>query len=108
MPEELKGIIYVKCDVYLFYLEDSCFTMLCWFLQYNNVNQLSALLFSHLVVSESLQPMTKASKASLFFTTSQSLLKFISIESMMRPIISSSAPTSPPTLNLSQHQDLCQ
>ena len=39
------------------------------------------LLFSHLVVSDSLQPHGR--QASLFFTVSQSLLKLMSIESVM-------------------------
>ena len=41
------------------------------------------LLFSHSVVSNSLQPRIAAHQASLSFTISQSLLKFTSIESVM-------------------------
>ena len=42
-----------------------------------------SLLFSHSVMSDSLQPMTRAHQAPLFFTNSQSLLKFMSIELVM-------------------------
>ena len=38
---------------------------------------------SHLVVSDSCDPMTAAQQASLFFTNSQSLFKLMSIESVM-------------------------
>ena len=41
------------------------------------------MLFSHSVVSDSATPWTEAFQASLSFTTSQSLLKFMSIESIM-------------------------
>ena len=48
---------------------------------------------------------TAVLQASLFFTMSQSLLRFMSIESVMHPTISSSvAPFSPLATNLSQHQ----
>ena len=50
---------------------------------------------------------TAARQASLSFTISQSLLKFMSIESVMPPTISSFV-SSPPALNLSQHQGLFQ
>ena len=56
-------------------------------------------------------PWTATNQASLSFTISQSLLKFLSIESVMpsnhltcHPLSS----PSPPVLNLSQHQDLFQ
>ena len=39
-----------------FLLVYNCFTMFCWFLLYNDMNQLLFLLFSCLVVSNSLQP----------------------------------------------------
>ena len=53
-------------------------------------------------------PWTAARQASLSITNSQSLLKFLSIESVMpsNHLILSSP--SPPTFNLSQHQDLFQ
>ena len=49
-------------------------------------------------------PWTAAHQASLSFTISQSLLKLMSIESVMpsHPL----SPPSPPALNLSQHQGL--
>ena len=37
-------------------MEDNCFTMLCWFLPYNNVNQLWSESESRSVTSNSLQP----------------------------------------------------
>ena len=43
----------------------------------------SLLLFSHSVVSDSVTPWTAACQASLSFTVSQSLLKLMSIESVM-------------------------
>ena len=43
----------------------------------------SALLFSHSVVSDSATPWTAAHQASLSFTISWSLLKFMSFESVM-------------------------
>ena len=43
----------------------------------------SLLLFSHTVVSDSVTPWTAAHQAALSFTISQSLLKLVSIESMM-------------------------
>ena len=42
-----------------------------------------ALLFSHSVTSDSVTPWTAACQASLSFTISQSLLKFMSFESVM-------------------------
>ena len=52
-------------------------------------------------------PLTAACQASVSFTISQSLLKLMSIESVMpiqlsQPLLS----PSPPALTLSQHQDL--
>ena len=66
------------------------------------------MLFSHSVMSNSATPWTAARQASLYFPISWSLLKLLSIESVMpsnhlvRPLSS----PSPPALNLSQHQGL--
>ena len=46
--------------------------------------------FSHSVVSDPATPWTAARQASLSITSSRSLLKFMSIESVMHPVISSS------------------
>ena len=51
-------------------------------------------------------PWTAARQASLSFTTSWSLLKLMSIESVMPSTISSSAAPSPPAFSFSQHQGL--
>ena len=64
------------------------------------------LLFSHSVVSNSLQPWTAANQASLSFTVSQSLLKLLPIESVMPSNISSSVALF--AFNLFQHQSLFQ
>ena len=56
----------------------------------------SSVQFSHSVVSDSMTPWTAARQASQYITNSQSLLK---------PSHPLSSP-SPPTLSLSQHQDL--
>ena len=55
-------------------------------------------------------PWTAAHQASLSFTISQSLLKLMSIESVMSSnhLIHPLSPLSPPALNLSQHQGLFQ
>ena len=50
-------------------------------------------------------PWTAAPQASLPFTISQSLLKLMSIESMMQPS-HPLLPTSPLALSLSQHQGI--
>ena len=66
-------------------------------------------MISHPVMSNSVTPWAAAHQASLSFTISQSLLKFMSIESVMpsnRFIVC--CPLSPPALNLSQHQGLFQ
>ena len=56
-----------------------------------------------------LNPWTAACQATLSFTISQSLLKFMSIESVMLPNCSSSAALLSFCLqSLSQHQDLFQ
>ena len=69
----------------LFYWH-SWFTMLCWFLLYNKVIQLSV----HSVVSDSVIPWTAACKASWSFAISQSSLKLMSIGWWCHPTISSS------------------
>ena len=48
------------------------------------------LLFSHSVVSDSLQYMDRCMPTSLSFAVSWSLLKFMSFDSLMHPAISSS------------------
>ena len=54
-------------------------------------------------------PWTAASQASLSFTISQSLLKFISIQSVIPSnYLIFCHPLSPPALSLSQHQGLFQ
>ena len=63
------------------------------------------LLFSHSVVSDSATPWTAARQAFLSFTISQSLPKFISIESVM-PSNHPQSSLSPPAFNLSQHPGL--
>ena len=64
------------------------------------------LLFSSSVVSYSVTLQTAALQAVLSFTISWSLLKLMSIESVMPPIILSSP--SPPAFNLYQHPGLLQ
>ena len=53
-------------------------------------------------------PWTAALQASLSFTISQSLLKFMSINLVMLSNHLILSPSSPPALNLSQHQGLIQ
>ena len=53
-------------------------------------------------------PWTAAHQASLSFTTSRSLLKFMSIESDAIQPSHRMLPPSPPALSLSQHQGLFQ
>ena len=55
-------------------------------------------------------PWTAAHQASLSFTISQSLLKVMHVESDADAIqpFHPLSPSSPPVLNLSQHQDLFQ
>ena len=55
-----------------------------------------------------LTPWTAARQASLSFTISQSLLKFMSIESVILFLSQPLPPTSPFAFNLSQHQGLFQ
>ena len=66
------------------------------------------LLFSHSVVPDSATPWAAACQASLSFTISRSLLKLMSIESVMpsNHLILSSP--SPPAFSVSQHQGLFQ
>ena len=59
----------------------SCLTSLYGRNQHNMVKQLTVSQFSHSVVSNSATPWTAARQASLSITNSQSLLKFMSIES---------------------------
>ena len=72
----------------------------------NNLPEFSLVQFRHPVVSNSTTPLTAAHQASLSNTNSWSLLKLMSIESVMptHPLLS----PSPPSLSLSQHQGLCQ
>ena len=74
-----------------------CFTMLCWFILYSKVNKLNVYMYpisfgfpSHFNSVQSLShvwlfvtPWTAGCQASLSFTISQSLLKLMSIESVM-------------------------
>ena len=66
----------------------------------------SALLFTHQVMSNSVTPWPVAGQASLSFAISQSLLKLMSMESVMpsNHLILSSL--SPSAFHLSQHQGL--
>ena len=63
--------------------------------------------FSRSVVSDSVAPWNAARQASLFITNSRSLLKLMSIESVMpsNPSHPLSSP-SPPAFNLAQHKGL--
>ena len=71
---------------------------------------ITTLLISYVVVQSLscvwlfVTPWTAAYQASLFFTISWSLPKFMSIQ-LSHPL---SPPTSPPAFNLSQHQGLFQ
>ena len=66
------------------------------------------LLFSRSAVSDSATPWTATCRAPLSFTVSRSLLKLMSIESVMPSNHLTLSPSSPPALNLSQHQNLFQ
>ena len=60
------------------------FTILCWFLPYNNANQSFVIVvqsLSHVQIFAT--PCTAACQASLSFTIFQSLLKLMSIELVM-------------------------
>ena len=77
-------------------------------LQIRDLPPLLLLLFSHSVMSGSLwPPWTAACQDSLSFTLSWSLLKPMSIDSVM-PSNHLILCHSPPSLNLSQHQGLFQ
>ena len=67
----------------------------------------SSAQFSHSVISNSATPRIAAHKASLSITNSWSLLKLMSIESVM-PFNHLILSPSPPAFNLSQHQSLFQ
>ena len=56
-----------------------------WFLEMTNISVFRnlLLLFSHSVMSDSATPWTAAYQTALFFTISRSLLKLMSIESVM-------------------------
>ena len=71
--------IYIKSCLCLLL----CFKLSTIFYSSEDKVQNSLLLFSHSVVSNSVTPWTAACQASLSFTISQSLLKLMSIESMM-------------------------
>ena len=66
------------------------------------------LLFSHAVVSNSATPWNAACQDYLFFSISQSLLKLMSIESVMPSNHFILSPTSLLALSLSQPHDLFQ
>ena len=71
------------------------------------LNQFSSVqLFSHVWLFET--PWTAASQASLSITNSWSLLKLMSIESVMSSNHLILKSPSPPAVNLSQHQGLFQ
>ena len=86
--------IIVSLKFFLFHyfksslLEFNCFTMFCWFLQYNKVNQLSVQSVSRVQLFAT--PWTEACQASLSITNSWSLLKLMSIKLVMPSKISSS------------------
>ena len=73
-------------------------------------NWFSSIQFSHSVMSDSFAiPWTAACQASLSVTSSRSLLKLMSIESVMPSNhLILCRPLSPPIFNLSQHQGLFQ
>ena len=66
-----------------------------------------ALLFSHSIIWLFVTPWTAAHQAFLSFTISQSLLKLMSIESVMLSTCPLMSP-SPLAFNLFQHQGLFQ
>ena len=76
---------------------------LCFCLPYADKAQ-----FSRLVVSDSVTPWTAAQQASLSITNSWSLLKLVSMESVMPSSHLILSSPSPPAFNLSQHQGLLQ
>ena len=66
------------------------------------------LLFSRSVVSDSLRPHGLKHSRLPCSSISRSLLKLMSIESMLHSTISPSVAPSPPAFSLSQHQGLFQ
>ena len=82
--------------------------ILCWFLLYNNMNQLfsSVQLLSHVRLFAT--PWTAARQASLSTTNSQSLLKLMFIVSVMQSNHLILCRLLLSTFNLSQHQGLFQ
>ena len=82
--------------------------ILCWFLLYNNMNQLfsSVQLLSHVRLFAT--PWTAARQASLSTTNSQSLLKLMFIVSVMQSNHLILCCLLLSTFNLSQHQGLFQ
>ena len=66
------------------------------------------LLISHSIMSDFVTPWTAACQASLSFTISRSLLKFMNIKSMMPSNYLMFCCPSPLAFNLSQHQNLLQ
>ena len=71
--------------------------------------EIRLLLFSHSLVCDSLgPPWTAARQASLSFIITQSLLYLMSIKSVMPSNNLIVLTSSPPALNLSQHQTLFQ
>ena len=88
LPTELQGKPYVCVYVYIYvcmciymrvfvYIYSYIYIYIYIYLYINSVQ------FSHSVVSDSATPRTEAHQASLSITNSQSLLKFMSVESMM-------------------------
>ena len=94
----MKGIQIEKEEIKLFLLANNITV---------NVGNPSSVKFSHSVVSNSVTPWTAARQASLSFTISWSLLKFMSIESLVPSSYPLFSP-SPPAPSLSQHQGLFQ
>ena len=82
--------------------------ILCWFLLYDNMNQLfsSVQLLSHVRLFAT--PWTAARQASLSTTNSQSLLKLMFIVSVMQSNHLILCRLLLSTFNLSQHQGLFQ
>ena len=103
--------LYIHCEYFLklfFYVNSPIFSMVHWIrwffcdfwngVQFSSVQSLSCVwLFA--------APWITARQASLSITSSQGLLKLMSIESVMHPSHPLLSP-SPPALNLSQHQGL--
>ena len=78
------------------------------YLQILSSQKFSSVQFIRSVMSDSATPWTAACQASLSITNSQSLLKLMSIKSVMPSNLSSSVVPSPPTFNFSQHHSLFQ